>query len=189
MIKRNLAIAFGIATLTSILAPAASASCGQALAARLSILKPQTDSRARVPDTSVPEAKDSPAPAGPGSRIVGLWETNVLLGGQVIFQSYESFTGDGLEFLNDNGTPIEGNVCFGTWINAPKDSIKVYHPSWNYDMGGNLIGTVVIKSQITIEPGGNTFTGTVVVDTYDVNGKQSGPELQAQITGTRITAK
>ena len=119
---------------------------------------------------------------------VGLWAVNVTLGGQVIYQAFESFTLDGLEFLNDNGPTLEGNVCFGVWTAPSRNTIKVYHPSWNYDMSGNLIGTVVIRDQITLDASGNSFKGTVVVDTYDLNGNVAAPELQAQLSGKRITA-
>lgn len=111
----------------------------------------------------------------------------LTLGGQIIYQAFESFTSDGLEFLNDNGSPLEGNVCFGAWTPPSRNTVRVYHPSWNYDMAGNLIGTVIIKEQFTFDPGGNSFRGTVVVNTYDLNGHVSGPELQAQLSGKRIT--
>jgi hypothetical protein len=184
MIKTNWMLTLGIAALSILFAPGASAGCGKALVSRLSVLMPGAQMQ-DSPMALAVNAEDATAPPG---AIVGLWQTNVLVSGQTIFQGFESFTGDGLEFLNDNGSTIEGNVCFGAWTIAPKNTIKVYHPSWNYDASGNLIGTVIIKSQITLDPDGNSFKGTVVVDTYDLNGHVSAPELQAQLTGKRITA-
>lgn len=185
MIKTS--IAMSALALSVLLAPGASASCGK-VAMRLSALMPEAQAaNARVnPAVDPSRSGDDPGPSvGPG-RIAGLWSSNVLLDGQVIFQAFEAFTGEGLEFLNDNGSPIEGNVCFGTWTVAAKNTITVYHPAWNYDASGNLIGTVIIKEQITLNPGGNTFKGTVVVDTFDLNGNVAAPELQADITGTRV---
>lgn len=118
---------------------------------------------------------------------VGLWSSNVLLGGQGIFQAFESFTSDGLEFLNDNGAPQAGNVCFGIWKSTGKNTYQVYHPSWSYDANGNVTGTVIIREQITIDPSGNTFSGTVVVQTFDLNGKIAAPDLHAGVTGKRIS--
>lgn len=187
MIKSNVLLTMGIAALFTSFAPIASAGCGKALATRLSGQVPGATNHL-APTPASTEAASADDTAVPGGNIVGLWLTSVVLDGQVIFQGFESFTSDGLEFLNDNGSTLEGNVCFGTWTNAPRNMIKVYHPSWNYDMNGNLIGTVVIKSQILVSPAGNSFTGTVAVDTYDLNGNMIGPEFDALLTAKRITA-
>ena len=180
-------LAVGVAAVATMLAPGANAGCGKQLASKLAALpaaepaSEQAESRSVV---ALARAEDTPSLA---LSSVGLWAVNVTLSGQIIYQAFESFTIDGLEFLNDNGSPLEGNVCFGVWTASSRNTIKVYHPSWSYDMNGNLIGTVVIKEQIALEPGGNSFKGTVVVDSYDLNGKVSGPELQAQLSGKRIT--
>jgi hypothetical protein len=180
MTQRNLISLLAMTIMATVFAQGASAACGKQLLSRLA---------AAVPGAPLHEPSSSPAfrsDESSNGAITGLWLTNVILGGQVIIQSFESFTGEGLEFLNDNGSPLEGNVCFGVWSATGRNTIRVYHPSWNYDAGGNLIGTVVIKEQITLDPGGNTFKGTVVVDTFDLNGHPSAPELKAQIAGMRI---
>ena len=184
MIKANWMLTLGIAAVSMLFAPGASAGCGKTLVSRLSVLMPGAQMQ-DSPMALAVNAEDATAPPG---AIVGLWQTKVLVNGQTAGEGFEAFTSDGLEFLNDNGSTIEGNVCFGAWTVAPRNTIKVYHPSWNYDASGNLIGTVIIKDQITLDPGGNSFKGTVVVDTYDLNGHMVGPELQAQYTGKRITA-
>jgi hypothetical protein len=135
--------------------------------------------QAIVPDAEQPDpGKGNPA---------GLWLTTVSIDGQAVFQAFEAFTGDGLEFLNDNGSPIEGNVCFGYWTSTGKN-IKVIHPSWNYDMNGNLIGTIVITSNVTLDPGGNTFKGNVSVEAFGLDGSSQGIVLQAALTGKRLSS-
>jgi hypothetical protein len=175
----------GAAALSVLLAPGASA-CGKGLAFKLSVLPPgqQTKALAAPANAGMTMLEDD-APAG---SAVGLWTVDVSVGGQTIYQAFESFTGDGLEFLNDNGSPVEGSVCFGVWNKQSKNTVKVYHPAWSYDMNGNLIGTVIIREQFTFDPGNNSFKGTVVVDFYDLNGHVAAPELQAQLTGKRVTA-
>jgi hypothetical protein len=74
------------------------------------------------------------------------------------------------------------------WAPTGRSSLKVNHPSWNYDNNGNVIGTVVIKSQITLEPGGNSYKGTASIDVYDLNGNKIAPTTFGQLTATRITA-
>jgi len=135
-----------------------------------------------------PAPPPGPGPDKPGN-IVGLWLNTVSLGGAPIYQSFESFTSDGLEILNDNGSTLNGNVCLGVWSAGPgpKGAISVYHPSWNYDNSGNLIGTVIIKETIMLDPGGNTFHGSVTVDVYDLNNQPQGPQLQASVSGKRIS--
>jgi hypothetical protein len=173
-------------------APAASAGCGKELGTNLTVV---FNSMARGgsfdASAAVSHGEDHGSDQGPATERppVGMWLTSVILGGQTIYQSFESFTSDGLEFLNDNGSPSAGNVCFGVWSSTGKNTYKIYHPSWSYDDKGNLNGTVVIKETITIQTGGNSFKGTVTVDSYDLNGKVSAPELVAQITGTRINAQ
>lgn len=189
MIKTNVVVTLGIAALTTLLAPAASAGCGKGLVSRLQVLTPENapENQPRL-NPALTGHEDTPEPASGIIRVAGLWSTSVSLGGQVIFQAFEAFTGDGLEFLNDNGSPLEGNVCFGTWTVTSRNTVGVYHPSWSYDANGNLIGTTVIKSSIAFDAAGNSFKGTVIVDTYDLNGKVAGPRLEAQLTGKRVTA-
>ena len=165
--------------LSAAFAPAAFAGCGKSTFTHLAVTHPgaRAASLATRPDASV----DSPG------KIVGLWLNMVSIGGQEIFQAFESFSSDGLEVLNDNGSPLEGNVCLGVWSVNPRKVILVNHPAWSYDSNGNLIGTVVIREQITVDPGGNTFTGTVTVDTYDLMGNVAAPEFQADLAGKRIT--
>jgi hypothetical protein len=174
---------FGFAAVASLFSLPAAASCGKDLLSRMTASLPP------VPESDTTAALTQQAAAsGPATAVRGLWLTSVVLQGQTIFQAFESFTTDGLEFLNDNGSPIEGNVCFGVWTITPDNIVNVNHPSWNYDASGNLIGTVFIKSRITTDPGANTFHGVVTIITYDLTGNLVGPEFQAQLVGKRITA-
>jgi hypothetical protein len=118
--------------------------------------------------------------------IVGLWLTTLTVGGQTFGVAFESFTSDGLEILNDNGAPQAGNVCLGVWAPTGRSTLKVNHPSWNYDNNGNVIGTVVIKSQITLEAGGNTYKGTAMIDVFDLNGNMVAPTTAGHLAATRI---
>jgi hypothetical protein len=163
------------AALGALLTSTAWAGCGRATSTNFPVLLPEEKAAAR--QTLASEDNQG---------IVGLWLTTVTADGQPVFQAFESFSSDGLEVLNDNGAPQAGNVCLGVWISAGRN-IKVNHPSWNYDSNGNLIGTVVIREQVALDPGGNSFKGTVTVDVYDLNGKQVQPTFTAQLSGKRIT--
>jgi hypothetical protein len=177
----------GAAAIVIASAPVAKAGCGRVVLPGL--LSPEsTEARTAGTGQSV-EPRPANDDAAGYQAIVGLWISTVLSGGQPIYQAFESFTSDGLEVLNDNGAPQAGNVCLGVWAPTGKNALKVNHPSWNYDNNGNVIGTVIIKSQITIDPGGNSYKGTVTVDTYDLNGKKvPGGSFSGQLTAKRITA-
>jgi hypothetical protein len=175
----------GAAAIVMASAPVAEG-CGRAVLPGL--LSPEsTEARVAGPNQSVEPG--APANPGPNQAIVGLWLSTVLIGGQPVYQAFESFTSDGLEILNDNGAPQAGNVCLGVWASTGKNTLRVNHPSWNYDNNGNVTGTVVIKSQITLDSAGNSYRGTVTVDMYDLNGKRvPGGSFSGQLVATRITA-
>lgn len=188
--KNNWIVFLGIAALCTVFASGAMAGCGHAVPSNLSValqqIGPQDQTRAdqvMAEGLGLISLDQSPNSA----PVVGLWFTNVTVGGQPFGQGFESFSAEGLEVLNDNGPPQAGNVCLGIWVPIGRNSVKVKHPSWNYDNSGNVIGTVVIRSQITLDNSGNTFKGTVTVDIYDMNGNSVAPQIKGQIAGKRIT--
>jgi hypothetical protein len=145
------------------------------------LLPAETASAERAED----QPSQQPDPAVTYQAIVGLWLSTYTADG---VQAFETFTSDGMEILNDNGAPQAGNVCLGVWAPTGRNTLTVYHPAWNYDNNGNVIGTVVIKSQITIGPDGNTFKGTATLDVYDLNGNKVAPTSVSPVTAKRITA-
>jgi hypothetical protein len=174
----------GFAALSVVFASHAYAGCGHTtVSSNLSILMPEAVHARAIAGAATTQELESN-----GNGIVGLWLANVTIGGQLAYQAFESFTGDGLETLNDNGAPQAGNVCLGVWIATGRNSLKINHPSWNYDNNGNVIGTVIIKSQIVLDPSGNTYKGTVTIDVYDLNGNSVAPTTKGQLNAKRITA-
>lgn len=179
-------IAYAVAAAIGIAAaPSAQAGCGQPRFSTPAQSNSVQSDKAAAPEM-VQSPKDSPTPGY--HSIVGLWLTTVTIDGQPVYQAFESFTSDGLEILNDNGAPQAGNVCLGVWAPSGKNTLSVNHPSWNYDDNGNVIGTVVIRTQITLEPGGDTYKGTVTINVYDNYGNQVAPTTTGQISAKRITA-
>jgi hypothetical protein len=55
-----------------------------------------------------------------------------------------------------------------------------------YDNNGNLTGIAIIREQIILDPGGNSFKGTFTVDIVDLN---SNPVFHAAgtVSAKRIT--
>lgn len=84
--------------------------------------------------------------------------------------------------------PLRPVTYVWVWAATGRNSLKINHPSWNYDNNGNVIGTVIIKSQIVLDPGGNTYKGIVTIDVYDLNGNSIAPTTKGVLTAKRITA-
>jgi len=177
-------LAAAVAALCLGLAGRAQADCGIA-ANQFSVLPrlavaamPEGMSAARETEVAASEA----APREDGffeTPIVGLWKSTLTSGGQVVDQGFDQWNSDGTEILNDNPPPQTGNVCLGVFVRSGPATYKLKHPSWTYDNNGNLTGTAIIREQVTVQAGGNTYKGTFTVDVFDLNGHHL-----AQFTGT-----
>ena len=184
IVSRLLAGVIGVAFGFVVLTPSASAACGPKLP---SGLLPMTDHVTANEAASFDDLTPKASPAPPTSaQIVGLWLVTITVGGQPFGLSFEAFTSDGFEILNDNSPPQAGNVCLGVWTATARNIIRVNHPSWNYDDQGNPIGTIVIKSQISLDNGGNSYHGTFTAEVYDTNNHPVGSSISGELSATRI---
>ena len=110
MVKSTLVASFAFLAVSAVLAPSARA-CGRPdQHSALSALMPAIGVTARTDMLNRANPSEE-RETGPQS-VVGLWLTTGTIEGQQT-QSFEAFTSDGLEVLNDNGSPLEGNVCLG----------------------------------------------------------------------------
>jgi hypothetical protein len=121
-----------------------------------------------------------------GKSIVGLWSVNVYDDtGMVIDRAYESFFADGNELMVDTSIPATDNVCNGTWVKSG-GTYKLKHPSFYFDLSGNLLGTAIIREVITLAKGGDAFQGTSMIDVYDLAGNLVFHGVST-VKATRIT--
>ena len=185
MKSKSHGIAGGIAfvLLSTVLVPVASADCGYSMTPQWAagILSPASRIKPASGADSGREDGDSKQ-----ASVVGLWHVTVSEGSQVVIQSIEAFHVDGTETLNDTGAPSGGNVCLGVWIQSGQRTYKLKHPFWRWDSAGNLIGSAVIRAQLTVDPHGNTFSGNATVDILDLSGNLI-VEVTQQVAGERIT--
>lgn len=117
--------------------------------------------------------------------IVGLWNVTFTSGGETVDVAFDAWHSDGTEILNDFTNPIEGNVCLGVWTQTGPRTYKLKHPSWSFDNTGTLLGTVIIRENVTVSPDGNSFRGTYAYDIYDTTGAFV-TELTGTLSATRI---
>lgn len=115
---------------------------------------------------------------------VGLWDSKLIYQGQVVDEGFDAFHSDGTEILVDQSNPITDNVCLGVWEQTGPATINLKHPSWYFDLSGNLLGTVIIYETLTLDPGCDSFHGTESEDVYDTKGNKI-----AHYDGSTITAK
>jgi hypothetical protein len=122
--------------------------------------------------------------------IVGLWHTTFFSGGTVWDEAFEQWHSDGTEVALDNAVPpLLGNVCLGVYKQSGPRTYKLRHLAWNWDpSGAPLAGSFLLLMTVTVDPHGNTFTGTFVTDSFDTFGTVI-PDLHAEgtVSAERIT--
>jgi len=172
-------LAAAVATFGTLFAPNANADCGYSA-------HPQWATAASPARTQNGVQKEQDDASSGQATLVGLWHIKISAGGQVIIQGIEAFHGDGTETLNDTDAPSSGNVCLGVWTQSGARTYKLKHPFWRWDAAGNLIGSAVIRQEVTVDKGSQTFSGTAKVDFLDLSGNVLF-QLQQDVTGERIT--
>jgi hypothetical protein len=123
------------------------------------------------------------------SSIVGLWHIRFTIHDQTIQEAYQLWNAGGTEVHNPNVDPRTGNVCLGVWKRAaPRGTYKLAHRVWNYDAGGNFMGTIHLSETLTLGHGGNTHSGSFTLDFYDPSGNFL-MEVAGSVTGERISVE
>src|SRR5437870_7309845 len=82
-----------------------------------------------------------------GGAIVGLW--HVQYSGDLVFESFDQWHSDGLEFEVANGF---GLLCQGTWEQRGSRNVRLFHTGWNYDTNGQLVGYFNEVQTLTVSP-------------------------------------
>jgi hypothetical protein len=106
--------------------------------------------------------------ADDGHTIVGLWKVHYFSGTVEIFQSFEQWHRDGLEFEVAALGP--GAVCQGTFKQTKSGTIQLFHVGWNFDQNGVLTGFFRETQTNTVGPEGNTYHGTWHIKNFDTSG-------------------
>jgi hypothetical protein len=127
---------------------------------------------------------------GADPSIVGFWFTTFYVGNtsDVWDQAFEQWHSDGTELAVDNAVPpLLGNVCVGVWKQIGR-TIRLKHLTWNWNPDGSKAGIFLLEMTLTVDRGGQVFTGTYVSDSFDTNGVRI-PDLHAEgvVRGDRIT--
>ena len=182
--KNSLCIVSAAATLVVLASPRVEAAC----------ITPDVSARSAaariVPPQVLAAAQTKAVIDSSGLSIVGLWSTTFYVGesSDVWDQAFELWHSDGTELAVDNAVPpILGNVCVGVW-NQVGRTIRLKHLTWNWNLDGSKAGTFLLEMTVSVERGGDVFSGTYVSDSFDLAGVKI-PELHAEgvVRGERIT--
>lgn len=120
---------------------------------------------------------------------VGLWQSTFTGADGSTFVGFETIYADGNELLIDNSAPATDNVCSGVWEQKGPRTYKIDHPSWDFDLAGNLIGIVVLAETITIDEKGNRYTGSGTVTVYDPSLTTVVYQVSGTLAASRITVR
>lgn len=119
--------------------------------------------------------------------IVGLWHVHYLgpafPGGDM--EAFQIFNTGGTEVHNPN-TPTDG-VCLGAWVRA-SHAFRLTHRVWLYDPTGTFIGVGHLEARISLGSMGETQTGTLTMQVFDLNGNPITPLIPGTLTGERVTS-
>ena len=120
--------------------------------------------------------------------IVGMWNVQFLVGGNVIDFGYQQWHGDGTEFMNSGGrSPATQNFCMGVWQRTAPNHYKLNHWALTYDSTGTFTGRANIREDVALGNGGATFSGSFTIDIYDPKNVHVAQVAAGTIKGTRIT--
>ena len=144
--------------------------------------------------SSVEQSSAQELLAGRGS-IVGLWSVQFVSEGSegipdgaVIDQGYATWHSDGTEIMNSGRPPITGSFCMGVWKSTGRFTYKLNHFALSWDpTGTTFVGPGNIRENLTLDHGGDSYSGTFTIDQYDTNGNLLA-HVQGNVTGQRITA-
>ncbi len=131
--------------------------------------------------------------------IVGMWKFQVVSTGNVshnpsipdgaaIDSGYSQWHADGTEFsVSAPHSPASGNICMGVWENTAPFVYQLNHFALTFNsLSGAWTGTIEIHQTVTVRPGGTMYTGTYIIDAYDVLGAHLD-HVSGQVNATRIT--
>jgi hypothetical protein len=190
--------------LSALTAVSASANCGITKDSSPAAYQMAVQSFERIKATSQAlqaarpaEAQPADSPQANSPSIVGLWHTIFLLdpkggyftaGPNVFDEGFDQWHSDGTETLNDISPPATGNVCLGVWTQTGPLAYQLKHPTWLFDPSNTtVVGVGTISEQVTLDPSGNTYSGTANFDLLDLTGA-SIAHLTTAIMAERIVA-
>lgn len=190
---RFLTSTLGVVLLVTMLAPWATAACGEASKFGATLHRQSWQSSDPFqPGSLLTIAEDS-------DPIVGMWHVTLTAQGNPngppdgtpIDNALATWHSDRTELMNSARPPQDGDFCMGIWKKTGKNTYKLNHFAWfandtaNPGGIGNPTGPTRILQQITLSQDGAHYSGTFALDAYDTSGNQVA-HIIGVIAATRI---
>ena len=135
--------------------------------------------------------------------IVGMWHvlfTAHAMNGQaipdtVIDNALAVWNRDGTEIMNSSRPAQDGNFCLGVWKHTGQRSYLLNHIPWKGNAADptappDAIGApeagVQILENVTLSPGGDSYSGTFTLQAYDAAGNVS-VSFSGTLSAKRVT--
>ena len=197
-ISQAITMTLGVGVVVMLLAPRATAGCGD-----VSTLQGPFTFAQEAPLASLlaraPEVEKSLARGSAGPSIVGMWsfqfvsEGNTahnpsIPDGAIMDFGYHQIHSDGTEIINSGGhAPATENFCLGVWGQTGFLTYEVNHFPLSYNATtGALANLLSLREQLTLSPSGDSFTGTFTLDVYDTKGTHVD-HVGGNVIATRVT--
>jgi hypothetical protein len=127
--------------------------------------------------------------------IVGMWKVQFVSegtagvpDGTVVDSPYVQWHSDGTEIMNSSRPPITGSFCLGVWKKTGWSTYKLNHFALSWDPTGTIfVGPANIREEVTLDGGGNKYSGTFTIDQFDTHGNTLA-HVAGKITAERVTA-
>jgi hypothetical protein len=150
-------------------------------------------SRQRAHSGTLAGAPNLSAYANPS--IVGLWRFAFTApDDSALDWGFQTWHSDGTEITNSGGRPPRsGNFCMGVWSQQAKGEYDLNH--WAISWGdppdfddSSITGIINIREHVVLDKSGDSMSGTVSLDLYDLDGTTFLAHLvDGTVTGTRIS--
>ena len=129
--------------------------------------------------------------------IVGTWKFKLLAEGnpgipdgtQLDFGTVQ-WHDDGTEFtISGSRPPMAGDVCMGAWKQTGRSTFKLNHLALAWDNTGTVfVGPATLVEFVTVDRGGDSYSGTFTVDQYAVDEVTVLAHVTGVVMATRMTA-
>jgi hypothetical protein len=208
-IDRMVTTTVGVFIIATSVAPAASAACVDLAPLPKRLLLGAPHRSASFSPAAAIAASASGSASDNSKSIVGMWHVTFasdandaapffIPDGATLDDGYAQWHADGTEIMNSTRDPATSSFCLGVWQSEGGRSYKLNHFALSWDNTGALcvpqpgatsclVGTTNIREAITVDRGGNTYSGTVTIDQYDTSGHLLF-RLKGLVSAQRITA-
>ena len=121
--------------------------------------------------------------------IVGFWHFKQMSGMNLFDAGYDQWHSDGTEIYNSGGrAPETQSFCMGVWQQIGPRHYFLNHRAIGWESGGTTPAYVAtVLEDVILSPSGNSFSGSYIVNLYDLSGHFLQVFSKGKVTGTRIT--